>query len=158
LCACTCLPCLSQSSRCPALPTRPNFCSHPPKKEMGVDSALYIPHGIGSSPPPVPKYQPVTAHLPFLVFGQSPWRLLPDSIWPELSITPLVLLLTWGPPLSLGPAFLRKSLGSGLSVGFLHPSYLTPGFFLSLFLFVFSMCVFPNLFTSVLPFSFFFLN
>lgn len=61
------------------------FLFSSPNKDTEVGSDLHIPQEgrRGSSPPLTPEtvislWQP---HSPFLVLGQNPWRLLPESMW-----------------------------------------------------------------------------
>lgn len=147
----TCIP----GQQGPAPSARLNFCSYP-RQGHGVDSDLHVPQEghRGPLPPSTPQTVISLRQLcpPILVLGQNPCILLQKASgsW--------VINEFPGPDSPLGPPLpascLSEEPGSGLGTTFIHPSQLTPVF--TLFLFVFSVCVFPNLFTSVSPFFLFF--
>lgn len=88
LCACVdVLTCVSQDSRCHGLPRLPAqipvlLCLLTRTWGWAVTSAsLRVQRVLTATDPPQPVISRWQLHLPFLVLGQNPWRLLPEGIW-----------------------------------------------------------------------------
>uniref|UniRef100_A0A8D2CZZ5 non-specific serine/threonine protein kinase n=1 Tax=Sciurus vulgaris TaxID=55149 RepID=A0A8D2CZZ5_SCIVU len=79
----------------------------------------------GSLPPPVPRCQPVAVPSSIPAWSwQKLWRLLSESTWLWVTNYCLVLTVTRAP--SPWSCLSEGEPGSGLSVGLVHPSQLTP--------------------------------
>lgn len=88
LCACVdVLTCVSQDSRCHGLPRLPAqipvlLCLLTRTWGWAVTSAsLRVQRVLTATDPPQSVISRWQLHLPFLVLGQNPWRLLPEGIW-----------------------------------------------------------------------------
>ena len=141
-----CLP-GQQASRPPA---RPTFLM--PDKDTGVGGDLHVPQEghRRSLPPPTPETVLGLWSRFFGVGAESVETTSRKPLAPGLRITSLVLTLTWLPP-SQCPVSVRRSLEFRAG-RWVYPSHQLTLFYFIFVLFFFSVCVFPNLFTSVSPF------